>query len=170
MKGIRIMILILVLLTTPVVYAAYDQWGYNYQANIYNGWYDNYLKPAVPNEHQRGDLDGIWLQMKWNDAWLDEDGNRHEGFPSYDGSGAWLTNHMIGWYEEDGKVYQWEYFVKIVATSTADGDYVDNGYWYNSEGVEIGPVIWGQFAVIQEQEMDRGINWIYQSPLGPGLG
>jgi hypothetical protein len=43
--------------------------------------------------------------MKWNDAWLanvdcDGDGllDRHYGFGSYIGSGAWLTNHMWGSY------------------------------------------------------------------------
>ena len=43
----------------------------------------------------------IKLVMKWNDAWLsnmdrDDDGmlDRHYGFSSYIGSGAWETNHM----------------------------------------------------------------------------
>ncbi len=26
----------------------YDQWGYNYQAHMFNGWYDNYLRPNEP--------------------------------------------------------------------------------------------------------------------------
>ena len=60
--------------------------------------------------------------MKWNDAWLsnqdcDADGllDRHNGFASYIGSGAWLTNHQSGEYEEDGTVCKWNYFTKIVA-------------------------------------------------------
>jgi hypothetical protein len=75
----------------------YDQWGYNYQAKMFNGFYDNYSRPATPV------TSGDSLMMKWNDAWLsnqDCDGDfkldRHYGFTSYRGSGAWLTNHQKG--------------------------------------------------------------------------
>lgn len=78
----------------------YDQWGYNYQANMFNGWYDNNPRPSTPV------TGGDWLMMKWNNAWLsnvDCDGDskldRHFGFPSYVGSGAWLTNHAGGSYD-----------------------------------------------------------------------
>lgn len=40
----------------------YDQWGYNYQANMFNGWYDNYTRPSTPV------TTGDWLMMKWNNA------------------------------------------------------------------------------------------------------
>jgi len=110
----------------------------------------------------------IWLQMKWNDAWLsnmDRDGDgkldRHWGYDSYIGSGAWLTNHMRG--EEE---YTWTYFVKIVAVP--EDAYLEDGIWYTSDGKEIGPVIWGQFAIIQEVVSGEGA--IYVSPAGPGLG
>jgi len=83
--------------------------------------------------------------MKWNDAWIsnkdcDGDGklDRHFESDSYVGSGAWLTNHQSGEYEQDGKTCKWNYFVKIVAVS-ADAEEVD-GIWYNADGVEIGPV------------------------------
>ncbi len=90
------------------------------------------------------DRDAAWCQpyldvhlaMKWNDAWLgnqdcDGDGllDRHYGFDSYIGSGAWVTNHQSGEYETaDGETCKWNYFVKIVAApadATADG-----GIWY----------------------------------------
>ena len=118
------------------------------------------------------------LIMKWNDAWLsnkdcDGDGllDRHDGFDSYVGSGAWLTNHQSGEYEMDGEVCSWNYFVKIVAApadATSIGD-----VWYNADGIEIGPVIWGAFAVIQEVENDpctgaHGLQYI--SPDNAGLG
>ena len=86
--------------------------------------------------------------MKWNDAWLsdvDADGDglldRHLGFDSYIGSGAWLTNHMSGEYAADG--------------------------------TEIGPEIWGAFAIIQQVENDgcaglHGLQCV--SPHTAGLG
>ncbi len=79
--------------------------------------------------------------MKWNDAWLsnkdcDEDGllDRHHGFGSYIGSGAWLTNHQSG--TEDGK--KWTYFTKIAAKPTAE---------FVCENVG-GAEIWGSFCSI----------------------
>ncbi|PIR97469.1 MAG: hypothetical protein COT91_01095 [Candidatus Doudnabacteria bacterium CG10_big_fil_rev_8_21_14_0_10_41_10] len=150
----------------------YDQWGYNYQAMLYNGLYGNFSRPAQLV------TEGDNLSMKWNDAWLsnkdcDNDGklDRHYGFASYKGSGAWLTNHMTGSYEVDGKTYHWSYFVKIVA---APADAVNvGGVWQTAGGVEIGPVIWGEFAIIQEVENDQGagVNGVqYKSPASPGLG
>lgn len=260
----------------------YDQWGYNYQAMIFNGFYCDSYRDADWCQ----DYSDVELSMKWNDAWLsnqdcDGDGllDRHYGFDSYIGSGAWITNHQKGVYEgedynwdvsgnwlldfaggtgnrefvnlvqdaegnvvgefwyyagtwiyggtlvgtvtgdnlhldydrnpvlytgefdgiigenvitagtfsdSDGnnlqwtatgtseKIYEtceWDYFVKIVA-APADA-YEDGGIWYSADGSEIGPVIWGQFAIIQEVENDlcAGIEGKqYGSPVGPGLG
>lgn len=144
----------------------YDQWGYNYQAHVFNGLYANYLRPTTPAEGP-----GDQLIMKWNDAWLantDADGNgkldRHYGFPSYIGSGAWMTNHMSGVDPATGE--KWTYFVKIVA---APADATSNdGFWYSADGTEIGPVIWGAFAIVQE--LNSGAGSKYVSPFGPGFG
>ena len=151
----------------------YDQWGYNYQAHMFNGFYGNASRPEFPVNS------GISLIMKWNQAWManvDCDGDlkldRHDGYPTYIGSGAWLTNHMTGEYEGvDGEMCYWDYFTKIIAVpadATATG-----GFWYNADGTEIGPVIWGQFATIQEVENDEcaGIEGVqYLSPDHPGFG
>ena len=141
----------------------YDQWGYNYQGHMFNGYYDNYTRPTVPYD------DGDGLQMKWNDAWLsnkDCDGDykldRHYGYDSYIGSGAWLTNH-ITWDDDDGHHM---YFIKIVA-APADA-YKMDGTWYTADHMEIGPVIWGSFAIVMEVE--SGLGSIYVSPIGPGFG
>ncbi len=135
----------------------YDDRGYNYQGRIFNG-------------------DG--LEMKWNDVWLsnkdcDGDGklDRHRGFPSYLGSGAWLTNHQEGTYFEGGKRQHWNYFVKIVAApldATAIG-----GMWYATDGSEIGPSIWGEFAIVQDVYNDTGTGdhgVLYLSPYSAGFG
>jgi hypothetical protein len=122
----------------------------------------------------------INLIMKWNDEWLsnqdcDSDAklDRHYGFQSYIGSGAWETNHMSGSYidEVTGKECHWNDFVKIVVVP-ADATKVA-GIWYTKQGIEIGPEIWGEFATIQEVYNDTGTGdhgILYKSPAGPGLG
>jgi len=158
-----------------VIVPGYDEWGYNYQAHLFNGMYcDSYR-----DENWCQPWKDVKLNMKWNDAWLsnkdcDCDGllDRHYGFDSYIGSGAWTTNHQSGAYEgDDGKTCRWMYFVKIVA-APADA-YVEDGNWYTAAGDEIGSVIWGAFAIIQEIENDpcAGIHGVqYLSPVGPGFG
>ena len=107
--------------------------------------------------------------MKWNDAWIansdqDADGalDRHFGYPTYIDSGAWLTNHMRG--TDEGKT--WTYFTKIVAVPS--DAVLAGGVWYTAGGVEIGPVIWGEFATILDVESGLGATYI--SPFGPGFG
>ncbi len=142
----------------------YDKWGYNYQAHMFNGLYGNVSRPNPPVAE-----DDTNLQMKWNDAWLSNmscDGDnkldRHNGFPAYIGSGAWLTNHMSGGKGKD----HWTYFVKIVA-APADAT-VEDGIWYAADGTEIGAEIWIAFAIIQEVESGAGATYV--SPAGPGFG
>jgi hypothetical protein len=157
-----------------IITTGYDDWGYNYQANMFNGGYcDSYRDAAWCQPYV-----DVELLMKWNDAWLskkDCDGDmlldRHFGYETYIGSGAWLTNHQSGKVEVNGKLRKWTYFVKIVAApgnATSDGS-----FWYTADGVEIGPVIWGSFAIIQQVSNDpslgeHGIQ--YNSPAGPGFG
>ena len=101
----------------------FDPWGYNYQGCMFSGSYTNsYLGGAGfppwdgDNEayldanptavsHWAWPYRDVTLMMKWNDAWLsntdcNSDGSldRHNGFVSYIGSGAWLTNHQQGTY------------------------------------------------------------------------
>jgi len=158
-----------------IIETGYDQWGYNYQARMFNGKYcDAYRDAAWCQEYK--DVD---LAMKWNDAWLDNkdcDGDglldRYFGYDSYIGSGAWLTNHQSGSYVgTEGQECKWSYFVKIVAApSNADSS---GGVWYTADGEEIGPAIWGSFAIVQQVENDacaelHGVG--YLSPEGPGFG
>lgn len=49
----------------------YDQWGYNYQAHLFNGLYWNSSRPDVPWTKETLIAAGkstTWLNMKWNDA------------------------------------------------------------------------------------------------------
>lgn len=157
-----------------LIEVGFDEWGYNYQGRFFKGYFcDSYRDAAWCQEFK-----DVKLKMKWNDAWLsnkdcDGDGelDRHYGFDSYIGSGAWLTNHQSGKYEQDGKTCRWNYFVKIVAAP--DDAYLKNDVWYNSNGTEIGPEIWDAFAIIQQVENDKcaGLHGLqYSSPDRNGLG
>lgn len=100
--------------TGELITTGYDKWGYNYQAHIFDGLYWNYSRPSIPWTKETLEAAGkstTWLTMKWNDAWLsnkdcDVDGllDRHYGFVSYSGSGAWCTNHQWGSYYIDNIV------------------------------------------------------------------
>ncbi|MBE0652107.1 MAG: hypothetical protein IH595_14865 [Bacteroidales bacterium] len=178
----------------------YDDYGYNYQAHMFSGSYANaYLggygfppykgddatyiaqNPTIVNQayawfwNYRKDN----LVMKWNDAWLsnkdcDGDGklDRHFGFESYVGSGAWETNHMWGTYKNGkGKTCHWDDFVKVEAVPS--NATLTNGVWYTTDGKVMGTDIWGQFAIIEEVTNDpcgaiHGIQ--YRSPDHPGFG
>ena len=173
----------------------FDAYGYNYQAHMFSGSYANVYLGRDGFPPYEGD-DGAYLEenpsaashwawpyrdvellMKWNDAWLsnedcDEDSllDRHYGFDSYIGSGAWETNHQKGTDNLDGKKCKWVYFTKIVA-APADA-YLDGVIWYTADGKEIGPAIWGEFATIEDVYNDPcggGHGFEYLSPAGPGF-
>lgn len=177
----------------------YDAFGYNYQAHLFNGLYANvYLgadglppytgdNAAYLTAHPEAASKWYWeyraidLVMKWNDAWIanqdcDGDGylDRHYGFPTYQGSGAWETVHMASTYEQDGRVCRWKESAKIIAVP-ADAVNV-SGVWYTSAGTLIGPAEWGSsspFALIQDVLNDpcSGLHGVqFVSPAHPGLG
>jgi len=152
----------------------YDQFGYNYQSHMFNGRYCDYDRVIG------GTYCDVNLVMKWNDAWLsnkdcDDDGllDRHYGFDSYIGSGAWETNHQWG-DNDDGT--NWNYFVKIVAVP-ADAYRIGpakTGIWYTADDVEIGTDIWGSYAKILQISNDPALdehgvlnNW--EAPTGFGF-
>jgi hypothetical protein len=157
-----------------VITTGFDQWGYNYQGLMFKGGYCDAYRDAAWCQPYAEDN----LIMKWNDAWLsnkdcDGDGflDRHYGFVSYIGSGAWLTNHQSGEYDVAGKNCKWNYFTKIVAAP--NDATLTGGVWYSSDGTEIGPAIWGEFATIQEIYNDPcsgSHGKLYVSPDRAGLG
>lgn len=159
---------------SQLIEPGFNEWGYNYQAQLFNGTYcDAYRDAAWCQDYK--DID---LIMKWNTAWLsnkDCDGNgeldRHLGSTSYIGSGAWTTNHQSGKVDVNGRMRKWTYFVKIVAVPE-DATLV-GGIWQSAGGIEIGPDIWGQFAVVEEVYNDPSIGAhgiLYKSPNSPGFG
>ncbi len=131
----------------------YDKWGYNYQAHMFNGLYDNFARPVVPVT--TGDVN---LMMKWSDDWLsnlDCNGNGKLDRGGASGAAAniskgWLTNHEEGDYLGlDSEMHHYTYFVKIVydgGTACGAGD---------------PSCIWGLYNVIEE---------VYNDPYGGNHG
>lgn len=116
----------------------YDQWGYNYQAHMFNGLYENFARPNPPVTES-----DTALQMKWTDAWLSNkdcngDGklDRGLGTNTPGTSQGWLTNHMLGSYlGADNETHNWTYFVKVV---------------YMPTGCETANQLWGVYCIIEE--------------------
>ncbi len=191
-------------LSDQVIPTGFDDYGYNYQGHMFKGSYFNVYAgrdgfpawtggddEAYLAENSGAENHWAWpyrevkLVMKWNDAWLsnmdrDDDGSldRHYGYETYIGSGAWETNHQWG-LNDDGT--RWNYFVKIVAVP-GDAYYVDANLnnkaddgemWYTSEEIEIGPSIWSSFAKTMWVENDPAYNVHgaqYVSPESAGFG
>lgn len=146
-----------------LVTLGYDQWGYNYQAHMFNGLYANYTRPVPPVTEGTENL-----IMKWSDDWLsnqdcDGDGKLDRG-GSTGISQGWLTNHIEGDYlGADGDFHHYTYFVKIVYVGPA----LSPDPWE-------GKRIWGAYAIIEEVNNDpyggfHGVN--RESLVNPaGLG
>lgn len=132
-----------------VLTTGYDQWGYNYQAHMFNGLLDNFSRPTVPVTS--GDVN---LVMKWSDEWLsnvdcNNDGKLDRGLNSKTGavsgfSRGWLTNHYEGDYTgTDGEIHHYTYFSKIVYDAGASCSSPANS-----------SCIWGSYTIIEEVSND----------------
>jgi len=179
----------LVDVTGNIITNGYDAWGYNYQAHMFNGWYWNSQRPAVPWTKETLEAAGkstTWLVMKWSDEWLSNkdcngDGKLDRGYScdpvnasSSACKGAWETNHQWGSYEDEetGKTCKWNYFVKIA--HPGDGAYEDSGVWYTADGEEIGSVLWTAYARILQIYNDpcgdeHGVENNWEAPTGFGF-
>lgn len=179
----------------------FDIFGYNYQSHQFKGYYANlYLGEAGFPPYEGNTeaylsanpavLNNIYIMtyywpyrdahvlMNWNDArWsnkdCDDDGqfDRHPGFDTYQGSGAWETFHTMGTYtDKEGNECRYNIQYKYVAPPS--DAVLDNGIWYTPAGEEIGKEFY-YLAEIQRIVNDpcggfQGLQ--YKSPLGPGKG
>jgi hypothetical protein len=116
----------------------YNQWGYNYEAHMFNGMYCD----AYGSADWCQQFKDVKLMMKWNDAWLsnkdcgtqgpdqgaftsttpDHVLDRHYPTANYIGSGAWLTNHAIGTYTSTA--YKWD----VTRSYVIDVEYLGTDY------------------------------------------
>lgn len=145
------------------VTAGYDQFGYNYQAHMFNGTYDSSDR-VLDGKYwgQTADYVDDKLMMKWSDPWLanvDCNGDNKLDRGLVDGvvggiSKGWLTNHIVGDYTDvNGDVQSYTDFVKIVWTGP-------------------GSPLWGQYTTIQEVLNDPagGYNGLLTKIANPGFG
>lgn len=144
----------------------YDQFGYNYQAQRFNGTYDSVDRKLDSTYWgDTGDYVNDRLRMKWSNDWLSNkdcsgDLKLDRGAPGSSGwpliSQGWLTNQVEGDYDSDGDGtedahYTW--FVKIA--------------WVGPGGS-----LWGQYEIIQEVYNDPagGYHGVQFKPVRPGFG
>jgi hypothetical protein len=111
----------------------FNEYGYNYEANLFSGLYCNVYTGRDGYPPYTGDEDSyvqqnptvvntwywpyrdVELVMKWNDMWMDENGNRPDYTDPNLSPVPWTTNHMRGSYiGDDGKTHEWVSFTKIV--------------------------------------------------------
>lgn len=156
----------------------FDIYGYNYQAHIYKGNYANLYLGGAGYPPFEGDDDyfiehdelitpGSWfmthyypyrndeVNMTWNDAWQPNKDCDGDGFldviSSSDavGTGGWENFHRKGTYvNAEGQNCQWQQHTKIVALPE-NARLDEDGFWYDSNGNQIGEDFWGVWAKIQ---------------------
>jgi hypothetical protein len=167
--------------------SGFNDYGYNYNAHMFRGYYANAYLGRDGFPPYEGDTDAylaenpgvvnkwywpyrdVRLMMKWSDEWLSKydrngDGNLDRGVgPDYDNSavdGAWLTNHMRG--VDNGQ--KWTYFTKIVCPSGGVVDINPADGFDDNTGA---PTIWGGF--IKVKDVDSGLGSTnYVNPQGWG--
>lgn len=155
-----------------VLTTGFDQWGYNYQAHMFNGLYENFTRPAtVVTEGTEN------LVMKWSDEWLSNldcngDHKLDRGGLS-DISKGWLTNHFEGDYlGTDEELHHYVYFAKIAYVGAAPVGTVDP---WGGDVADGGKRIWGLYAILEEIQTDEfgeygGRLKFVNKITGPGLG
>ncbi len=133
----------------------FDQYGYNYQARMFNGTYSS--SDRVDGNGYYGDTTSDYIDdsliMKWSDDWL-SNMDCYAPFGKLDRGGntgqsrGWLTNMVEGDYiGSDGDSHHYTYFTKIVYVGPPPA------------GVDpfASTRIWGTFATIEE---------VYNDPFG----
>lgn len=141
----------------------FDEFGYNYNANIFNGsldgadrvwdgtyWGDDPWIEEFDGYRIEIDVASTHLIMKWNDYWFPPE--KHDGKGP---EGGWLTNHFRGTYtDEEGNQWKFNLFYKIVYTGP-------------------GSPLWGNYTVIQTVFTDNNPatdNGLISKEIPTGLG
>jgi hypothetical protein len=97
-----VMPLVLSWMSPAMAEGGFNEWGYNYTAHLFNGWYGQWgewktYHGLPPGEHWSGATWNAWIVMKWSKNWVPE-----EDEPI----GAWVTNHWT-WYSNDYDEETW---------------------------------------------------------------
>ena len=168
---------------------AFDQWGYNYQARIFNGLFGNAdeNRPEGDGDPDRFcgsstdsygfyddegnyhevlvDVKGAHLVMKWSKVWhlavFGPDNIRKNGDEEPWGEGAWCTNHVVG----DGVIYDID---EVTIIYEGKMTILSKIVWVGDTTGYTNP-IWGQFAVIQKVICGQGEHLLFlENPAGFG--
>lgn len=148
-----------------ILSTGYDQFGYNYQAHMFNGTYDSsdrVLDGLYWGDPASADYADDSLIMKWSDPWLanvDCNGDHKLDRGLIDGvvggtSKGWLTNQNNGDYTDgNGNLQHYTYFSKIVWTGP-------------------GSPLWGAYTIVEEVYNDPagGLNGLQSKVGAPGFG
>jgi hypothetical protein len=162
MKKVFALILVVALLTitvSPALAGGFDEYGYNDVAGIFNGSADGVDRvidqavwgdPTYANDH---------LVMKWNAEWIRGKAENWSN-PPY---AAWENNEWNGAFP-GGSGETWHYKIVWVGNYAVDPSLIPAG----------GYGVWGQFAVIMDQGVDRDAGslhlWIaHANPTGYGV-
>lgn len=149
-----------------VIGLGYDQFGYNYQAHMFNGTYDSSDR-TIDGMYwgDIGDYVDDSLIMKWSDDWLSNVDCNHDGkldrglvvngVPD-DISKGWLTNQVNGDYDTNSDGTQDAHFTQF-----------DKIVWVGPGGS-----LWGQYEIIQEiiNDPNLGLHGLQIKIGAPGFG
>jgi hypothetical protein len=172
-------LVVLVGACSSIVYvkAGFDQYGYNYNARLFNGWYGYYDK-VLDGGLVPGTGDAM-LVMKWSEDWTPM---------AEEPIGAWCTNHFK-WYSNDydeDTWYGWEtrdkwvdsngpFIWSLVGDWSIHVDYLGGTYMHNmivtdqtDEGVLAGTgsspvdqVTWQMTGLINGDHISFEMAWDY---------
>jgi len=137
--------LLALVLSSSVIFAGFDEFGYNRGARIFQG----------PADGVDGTLDGtVWgdptyandlLKMKWNSEW---DRGNEEGWSDPNGYDAWLDNNWNG-QVPGGSGEVWQYKIVWVGADNPPCGGDDGEVTALSVATDYpGYCIWGQFELI----------------------
>lgn len=177
----------------------FDIFGFNYQSHSFMGYYANLYLGDIGFPPYEGEDEAYLLEnpdvannnyfmtyywpyrndkvnMTWNDTWLSNMDCNGDGLLDDEnntiGSGAWENYHSKGSYiGEDGSECNWVQKVKIIAVP--NGSTLVDGFWYDTDGNEIGQDFYGQWAIIQKIFNDpcgESDQEEYKSPHRVGFG
>jgi len=159
---IAIAVLLIAVLMLPATAAlaanpggkGFDEFGYNYQARLFNGPADGVDRvldgmvwgvPTYANDH---------LVMKWSKGW--DDARFHNGTWGPD---AWETNEWNG-AVPGGSGEVWHYKIVWVGPELED-----SAYWRDG-----GYAVWGEFEVIMDQGTIAGEHIWFSKAIPNGFG
>jgi hypothetical protein len=140
----------------------YDEFGYNYQARIFNGTYDT--SDRVADGKYFGatvDYADDSLIMKWSDDWLSNQDcngdNKLDRGPAGTSQG-WLTNQVEGDYVNGDDLSHYTLFTKIVYDPNCS--------------TSLNGCLWGTYTVIEDvyNDPDGGYHGVDRSRLAHPAG